>query len=225
MCKKLSFKHPKPRPVTPKPALRPRPHRQPVVVPHVEIRTNEYDGGFELTSPSPSNFLSLRESTGRLEAVVEEIDKLVSPDVALDLGLDKTRARESILPIHLSCSEITEYSDFQGVQWLTSADSSKKVQFGMREDDFVSADHPVGCRNLSQTKVPQKSHGTGVSLRCSPDLKAQDAQSYNSSPGSQRPLTYPNNQGQLSVDPLICILTQPNIASKISGRVFMQTHF
>lgn len=170
-------------------------------------------------------FLSLRESAGRLEPVVEEIDKLLSPDVAPDLGLDTIRTGESISPVHLSCPEVTEYSDFQEVDWLTSADCCRKVQFGMREDVFVPADHLVGYGHLSQTMLLQKSHGTDVSLRYSPDLQPQAAQSYGPSRGSHRPLTYPNNQGQLSVDPLICVLTQPNLPNHFSGRVFMQTHF
>lgn len=105
-------------------------------------------------------------------------------------------------------------------------DLSSKRRFSMPESKIV---------------LLQDSYETGVlSLHYSPDSNApsfpcirsvghetqhqhQLASQCHDKAGA-RPLTYPNNQGELDFDPVICAITQSDSPSKHSSTVFMQTH-
>lgn len=116
-----------------------------------------------------------------------------------------------------------------------------------------SAEYHGGLRNLSSNKrfsmpeseflLVQDSYQTDVlSLRYSPDLFTSSAPCFGGAchesqlhqqlasrsscraGAGARPLTYPNNQGGLNINPAIRAVTQSESPSNHSGKVFMQTN-
>lgn len=145
-------------------------------------------------------------------------------------------------------------SALQKVGWLTSNVCSQEVKIGLRKDVYPesswghgsaggSGDLPSNKRFSipeSQILLLQDSYRTDVLSLCyNPDLITSSVPCLKSaghdtpvhrqlvsqsSCQAARPLTYPNNQSRLHIDPVACTLTQSESPSSHSSKVFMQTH-
>lgn len=147
---------------------------------------------------------------------------------------------------------VQTHSHLQEVSLLNSSICSQEVNIGLRKDvypdshpsHFSSEDHD-GFRNLpsnrrfsmpeSQILFLQDTYQTNMlslpdhytpCIGASPETQHHQLalrSSFRVSAGT-RPLTCPNNQGELSTDSLVYAITQSNSPSKHSDKVFMQTH-
>lgn len=104
-----------------------------------------------------------------------------------------------------------------------------KRQFYMPESQILFLQDTYQTNVLSLHHSPDLYTPSVPCIRSdSPDTQHNHQQALRSSFGagtSARLLTYPNNQGELSTDPVNSIITQSNSPSKHLGKVFMQTHF
>lgn len=168
----------------------------------------------------------------------------------IHLNAAKVRAEEKVCGLHGHCQnskysnqhsdKVQTHSPHQKNCWLTSEDCKQEVRVGLRKDVYPDS-HPshfaVGYSNISskrrfsmpesQILLLQDSYESSFPCFRSGDPKTQKQHQLHSQfhdRACTRPLTYPNNQGKLDFDPMICVITSSDSQSKYSGTVFMQTH-
>lgn len=157
-----------------KPSYRPRSYRESDTSLLAEHINNYGCETYEHTFPQSSlAFQNHRESSSRLDPVIEETDQNINCRTKLNfdqpINPAKARAGEQISFLQVQCQDskytnqhsdtIQTHCDLQEVSWLSSNGCVQEVRIGLRKDVYpdshpshFSASYPKDLRNLSSNR-------------------------------------------------------------------------